>query len=253
MAQERILIVEDEGIVAADLETTLQELGYRVVGTAATGADAIGKAERTHPDLVLMDIRLKGAMDGIEAAEQIVARLDIPVTYLTAYADPDTLGRAKLTLPYGYILKPFEEKDLQTAIELALYKRRMESMMASLEGWHATALRILPDAVVAVDTQERITFLNDAAESLFGWPLQDIYGKPLRDYISPLAPISEILKPQAPAHFEGQAALQSKSGQKQDSRYSASPLKDKSGRETGAVFVFYSSRSGRPRSAPVAP
>ena len=253
MVQECILIVEDEAIVAADLETTIQQLGYRVVGTVATGADAIEKAESAKPDLVLMDIRLKGAMDGIEAAEQIVARLDIPVTYLTAYADPDTLGRAKLTLPYGYILKPFEEKDLQTAIELALYKHRMESMMASLEGWHATALRSLPDAIVAVDIHERITFLNEAAESLFGYPLQDVYGKPMRNFLSPPVSTDEVLKQAIPARFEGRIALQSRTGPDGQSPFSASPLKDKAGRITGAVFVFYPSRSDQPLSSSVKP
>jgi PAS domain S-box-containing protein len=251
VAHERILIVEDEGIVAADLETTIKQLGYRVVGAATTGEEAIDTAERTDPDLVLMDIRLKGDMDGIEAAEQIIARLDIPVTYLTAYADSDTLGRAKLTLPYGYVLKPFEEKDLQTAIELALYKHRMERMMASLEGWHAAALRSLPDAIVALDTHERITFMNEAAESLFGWPLQDVYGKPLRDYISTQSQFAEVLKQTIPSHMEGRASLRSRAGKDRESFFRASPLKDNTGQETGIVIVFDPARQGLKLSSAV--
>ncbi len=245
MAQERVLIVEDEGIVAADLETTIQQLGYRVVGTAATGQEAITKAERASPDLVLMDIRLKGPMDGIEAAEQIIARLDIPVTYLTAYADQDTLGRAKLTLPYGYILKPFEEKDIHTAIELALYKHRMERMMATLEGWHAAALRSMPDAVLAVDTHDRITFMNEEAESLFGWPLQEVYGKPLRDFLNQPIPLAEILKQEGPMRSVQPASFRTKNGQERESLFSAARLQDKSGRETGAIFVFYPAKQDR--------
>src|ERR1700693_1860389 len=137
MANERIFIVEDEGIVAADLQTMLKRLGYYVVGIAATGEEAVEGVARTLPDLVLMDIRLQGDMDGIQTAEHIMVHHEIPVTYLTAYADETTLERAKTTLPYGYILKPFEERDLRTTIELALYKYRMQNMLTKIEGWHA--------------------------------------------------------------------------------------------------------------------
>jgi PAS domain S-box-containing protein len=253
VAQERILIVEDEGIVAADLESTIQHLGYRVAGTATTGPEAIAKAERLTPDLVLMDIRLKGPMDGIEAAEQIIAQLDIPVAYLTAYADEDTLGRAKMTLPYGYILKPFEEKDVRTAIELALYKHRMERMMATLEGWHAAALRSMPEAVLAVDTTERITFMNEQAEILFGWPLQEIYGKPLQDFLSQTISLAEIIKRPRPARSEGTVPFLTKNGHTVESLYSASPLRDKSGHETGVVYIFYLSRQATALSPSKAP
>src|ERR1700687_2116616 len=113
MANERILVVEDEGVVAADLESILHHLGYEVVGIAPSGEEAVEIGEKEKPNLVLMDIRLKGEMDGIDAAEQIIARFDIPVTYLTAYADETTLNRAKTTMPYGYILKPFQESDIR--------------------------------------------------------------------------------------------------------------------------------------------
>ncbi len=115
-----ILVVEDEGIVARDIQATLERLGYSISGTAASGAEAINMARYNHPDLVLMDIVLKGPIDGIEAAQKIHDELDIPVIYLTAYADEETVERAKLTEPFGYVLKPFEERDLYTVVEMAL-------------------------------------------------------------------------------------------------------------------------------------
>jgi CheY-like chemotaxis protein len=107
MAQVTILIVEDENIVALDIQSRVASLGYTVVAMARSGEQAIEKVAETHPDLVLMDIRLKGALDGVQAAEHIRARFDIPVVYVTAYADEETLQWAKVTEPYGYILKPF--------------------------------------------------------------------------------------------------------------------------------------------------
>jgi two-component system response regulator LytT len=126
MAQISVLVVEDESIVAKDIQNSLKRLGYVVPATASTGPDAIALTGEHRPELVLMDIMLKGEMSGIEAAEVIKARYDIPVIFLTAYADESTLGKAKLTEPYGYILKPFKEIDLHTAIEIAIYKHQKE-------------------------------------------------------------------------------------------------------------------------------
>ena len=122
MNKTGILIVEDENIVAKDIQQSLKKLGYDVLGMCSTGEDAISQAERTKPNLVLMDIMLKGDMSGIEAADYIKQKLNIPIIFLTAYADSSTLSKAKVTEPYGYIIKPFKEIDLQTNIEIALYK-----------------------------------------------------------------------------------------------------------------------------------
>jgi CheY-like chemotaxis protein/predicted regulator of Ras-like GTPase activity (Roadblock/LC7/MglB family) len=126
MADPQILVVEDERIVATGIRNMLKGLGYTVPAVASSGKDAIKQAAETRPDLVLMDIVLEGDMDGIAAAEQIRARFDIPVIYLTAYADDATVQRAKMTAPYGYLLKPFNERELHAAIETALYKHMME-------------------------------------------------------------------------------------------------------------------------------
>jgi CheY-like chemotaxis protein len=126
MSQPRILVVEDEGIVAHDIKHMLNGLGYEVPVIASSGEDAIKRVAEKKPDLVLMDIVLGGDMDGIEAAKQIRARFDIPVVYLTAYADETTVSRAKMTAPYGYLVKPFTEGELHAAIEIALHKHEME-------------------------------------------------------------------------------------------------------------------------------
>ena len=126
MVEGRILVVEDEHIVAMGIKKMLKSLGYQVTGIASTGEDAISKAESTFPDLVLMDIMLKGNIDGIETAREIITRFDLPVVYLSAYSDSKILERAKQTGPFGYIVKPFEEKDLHSSIEMALHRHAVE-------------------------------------------------------------------------------------------------------------------------------
>jgi len=127
MSKTNILIVEDESIVAKDIQHSLKKLGYTVVGICSSGEDAIDSASELRPDLVLMDIMLKGDMSGIEAAGMIRERFNIPVIYLTAYADESTLSKAKVSEPYGYIIKPFKEIDLHTSIEMAIYKHEKET------------------------------------------------------------------------------------------------------------------------------
>jgi DNA-binding LytR/AlgR family response regulator len=126
MAVTNVLVVEDEKIVNKDIQLSLKKLGYNVVGSADNGADAIKEALEKKPDIVLMDIMLKGTMNGIEAASEIRDKMNIPVVYLTAYTDESTLERAKKTEPHGYIIKPFKEVDLHTTIEMAIYKHSKE-------------------------------------------------------------------------------------------------------------------------------
>src|SRR5678809_1573389 len=129
----RMLVVEDERIVSMDLQRRLKAMGYEIAGSAVSGEEAIEKAEALRPDMVLMDIMLDGQLDGIQAAEVIRARFAIPVIYLTAYADTATLERAKITEPFGYILKPFEERELHGHIENVLYKNRLEQRLRDSE------------------------------------------------------------------------------------------------------------------------
>ncbi|MDD5434920.1 MAG: response regulator [Nitrospira sp.] len=174
MANERILIVEDEGIEALDLQHRLTSMGYTVPDIVFTGEEAVIKAGETHPDLILMDIMLQGEMDGVTAAGQIHARFDIPIIFLTAYADEGTLHRAKVTGPYGYLIKPFKEKELHISIDMALYKHTMEQKLKESEKWFVTTLSSIGDAVIAVtDKNGLITFMNPVAEGLTGWKMED--------------------------------------------------------------------------------
>lgn len=127
MEKLNIFIVEDESIVAKDIQNSLIKLGYNVIGSANNGKDAIEKITELMPDLVLMDIMIKGSMNGIEVSEKIKEHMNIPVIFLTAYADEGTLSRAKITEPYGYILKPFKEIDLHSTIEMAVYKHQKDA------------------------------------------------------------------------------------------------------------------------------
>jgi CheY-like chemotaxis protein len=131
--RKRIFIVEDQRLIAADLDNTLSRLGYLVVGSAASGNEALEMTTALQPDLVLMDIRLQGRMDGIEAAAAIRERLDVPVCYLTAYADEETIDRAKRAAPFGYLVKPFNQRELRAGIEIALYKHEADTVLAREE------------------------------------------------------------------------------------------------------------------------
>jgi two-component system response regulator LytT len=126
MSKVNVLVVEDESIVSKDIQYSLKKIGYNVIGAAPTGERAVELAEELNPDIILMDIMLKGKITGIEASAQIKEKLNIPVIFLTAYADENTLSKAKITEPYAYIIKPFKEIDLHTSIEMALYKHGKE-------------------------------------------------------------------------------------------------------------------------------
>jgi two-component system cell cycle sensor histidine kinase/response regulator CckA len=178
-----ILVVEDDNIVVMELQDRLESLGYTIVGTAASGTAAIDLAGETRPDLVLMDIRLRGAMDGIEAAAEIWERFDIPVIYLTAYADEATLERAKATEPYGYIIKPFQPRELITAIEIGLYKHEMARKVKESERWLATTLKSISDGVLTTDKDSRVTFMNPMAEKLTGWQQDGALGRSVAEVV----------------------------------------------------------------------
>jgi len=165
LVNARVLVVEDESIEAMGIERKLKRLGYIVPAVVASGEEAVKKAEETQPDLVLMDIRLKGDVDGIEAAKQIRSRFNIPVVYLTAYADEETLQRAKITEPNGYILKPFEERELRSNIEMALYKHKMETKMRIKD----KAIDSSINAVAIADIDGNISYVNRSFLTMWGY------------------------------------------------------------------------------------
>ena len=179
MEKVRILIVEDEGLIARDIENMVKNAGYEVCGVVQSGTEAIRQAETLEPDLVLMDILLQGEMDGIEAAYIIRERFNLPVIYLTSHADETTLERAKVSEPLGYTLKPVEQKELMTVMEMALYKHKLELKLKEREEWLGTILHSIGEGVVATDRKGCITFMNPVAEKLTGWDQQESIGKPL--------------------------------------------------------------------------
>ena len=182
MAGANILVVEDQRAVAGALRMRLRGLGYDVLGIAKDGNEAIEKARELRPDLILMDIRLGDGIDGIEAAHRIRTQFDIPVVYVSAYADRDLLERARATQPAGFINKPFTTKDLLTAINLALHKQeetRHHDGLRSGEGKE-------PEALITADRDARITFVNRHAEKLTGWTRENVVGQPLANLLMTL-------------------------------------------------------------------
>jgi two-component system, response regulator PdtaR len=187
----KILVVEDERITAEDIKCGLENAGYKVPALVSTGEDAIDKAGKLRPDLVLMDIKLKGKMDGIEAAGQIKLRYNIPVIYLTAYSDEYTVKRAEITEPSGYIVKdetglvrkPFEESELHNVIEITLHRHNMEKNHDILL---SAMLKNINDAVISTNSDGKIILMNSLAESLTGWNLNEVVGKELREVFKPV-------------------------------------------------------------------
>lgn len=177
------MVVEDERLVAVDLQQRLTKMGYKVPGITASGEDALRKAAEVLPDLVLMDIQLKGQMDGIDTAQILQTRLNIPVVYLTAFTDERTLERAKSTEPYGYLVKPFEAKELQIAIELALHKHGNVRRDRTHEQWLAGVIANLGAGIITIDRSGLVSMMNPQAEQYTGVQLQDALGRPFAELI----------------------------------------------------------------------
>ena len=155
----------------------------RFLRIISTGDEAIELAGELNLDLILMDIRLRGTIDGIEAAETIRRDYDLPVIYLTAYADPETSRRARLTDPHGYLMKPFDERELLIIVDLALYRHEMERKLKESERWLAATLRNIGDTVIATDREWRIRFMNPRAEILTGWDAEAAIGRELAEVL----------------------------------------------------------------------
>lgn len=247
MSRARILIVEDEGIIAQDIETTLEKLGYEVPAIAVVGEEAIEKASELRPDLVLMDIVLWGGMDGVEAAAHIRERLHIPVIFLTAHSDNATLQRAKVTGPYGYIVKPLVERELRIGIEMALQKHQMERRLSEQQQWFATTLTSVGEAVIATDAQGGVRFMNPLAETITGWPLKEALGQHL-DNIMVLSaevassgshgPFAEAVRKGLVIDWGSNTWLWPRRGPSTPVDYTATRIREEDGSMAGVVVVF---------------
>jgi PAS domain S-box-containing protein len=180
----KILVVDDEATITTQLEERLEYMGYQVVGSAGSGAEAVDKARELHPDLILMDIVMPGKLDGIEAARLIKKEMDIPVVFLTAYGDDRFIQRAKEVEPYGYIIKPYQEGGLRASIEIALYNREILTQLRSSEGDWKQLAENLEEAVFLSDGQGSIFFWNRGAEDIFGYTPDEAIGKKLTELMS---------------------------------------------------------------------
>jgi len=178
-AKAKIVVIEDEGLIAADLQARLSAAGYTVPGTADSAPQALELIRKTSPDLVLMDIRLKGEVDGIQIADEIRRQMDIPVIYLTAYEDRATLERASQTQAFGYIKKPIASSSLRGSIEVALAKHSQERQVRAQRDWLAASLAAVPFAVLVTDSSGAVGYINSLTENLTGWSADQALGRPV--------------------------------------------------------------------------
>jgi PAS domain S-box-containing protein len=187
----KILIVEDELIVADEIQRKLKKSGYTVLDTAVSRDEAVALALRYKPGLVLMDIKLQGEMVGVDAAQEITDALDIPIVYLTAYSDRKTLERAKITEPYGYLLKPFSERELHVAVQIAVYKHRTERKLRETERKFRVLFEKSLDVIIIVNSEtEEILDANPRVEEVLGYRYDKIKGKKFSGLFPPKPELS---------------------------------------------------------------
>lgn len=238
MVAAKILVVEDERITAEDIKFGLQDAGFEVPAIIDSGEEAIKRTADLKPDLVLMDIKLKGEMDGIEAATQIRKHYDIPVIYLTAYSDESTVQRAKITAPLksfkeetGLLKKPFDENELCNAIEITLYRHKMEEEHEKL---CSALLKCANDGVLAVDSHGRIKFMNSVAEEWTGHSELDVVGK---NFEGVLSLFKEL--PSADGNEICRGSLKSFDGSKTPVEGTITPIKGENSDEDSFIVMFH--------------
>lgn len=248
----RILIVEDERVTAEDLSDILTDLGYYVTAAVSSGAEAIAQAESNPPDIALMDIHIEGDMDGAQTAVILRQRFNIPVIYLTAHADGETVARAKDAGPLGYITKPFQEAALQASVEIALHQHREELKTRANQELLASTLQAISEGVVSLNAQGAITLLNPAAEAWTGYGSAEALGRPAEEVLQltgdssgqPAKPWEQVFLSGSLEELPPGAVLRSRQGEKHPISGSVAPIRDHKGRVAGAVLVF--GRAGEP-------
>jgi len=242
-----VLVVDDERLVAREIAEDLQELGYEVPATASTVDEALALAREKRPDLVLLDVRIRGPRDGIDAAGLLRDRLRIPVVFLTACSDIETLARAKATDPFAYLLKPVSPTELRSAVEIALNRARIERALSEQQRWLSTTLRAIADGVVSVDAKGSITFMNSTAETLTGWKFEDARGLPWDDVVVLIdedsrsarrGSLNEVLSQRRHVSLPEGTLLRSQDGALHAIEDSAAPIEGEGGELMGAVMVF---------------
>ncbi len=242
----RIVIVEDEVIVARSIAKMLGLNGHEVPACVTTGADAIAAAASLRPELILMDIHLRGPMDGIEASERIRRDSDVPIVFLTAYGDRDHLERAMQAAPHGYLIKPYSDRDLLATVEVALHKHGLERELAERERWLGTVLRSLGEGVIALGPDQRILSMNAMAEQMTGWSDAEALGRPVTEVLPLRAeaggaervlPLARAMAERVVLGLEGPTLLHTRDGREVPVDYSVSPIVDDQAGVRGAVVI----------------
>jgi CheY-like chemotaxis protein len=243
----KILVVEDERITAEDIKRSLEKAGYNVPVIVSTGEDAVKFSEKYKPDLVLMDIVLEGNIDGIEAAETIRTKFDIPVIYLTAYSDKITVERAKTTHPSAFILKEpfgflhklFEENELYTAIDILLSRKYEEKILKDYDNLIFSLLKSVSDCVIAIDSEDRINFMNAAAEKLTSCNKESSIGKNFYEIFNfPGLKIDIPHETNLDDIVNGEVLINSKTNVKTIIEGTLIPMNDKNGIGKSKIIIF---------------
>jgi PAS domain S-box-containing protein len=227
MMKKKILIVEDEIIVAQDIKKQVENLGYETAKIAGSGDEAAFEAGKGDIDLILMDILIKGKIDGIQAALEIKKNYDIPVIFLTGHYDDNTLERAKLAEPAGYIVKPAQPRDLQIMIEIALYKHQADMLVKYEREWLYTVIDSINEYLIAVDINDKIKFINKPAASLCGYKQEELAGRNLGDVL--------IMKNGTSME---EAELIKKNGEKEKASYIIRDTLDKKGERFRIIIII---------------
>jgi PAS domain S-box-containing protein len=253
MAQKKVLIVEDEGVVALSLQAVLNKMGYMTVGIAITGKEAISMATDLHPDVILMDIHIKGDMDGIQATEKINEFSNIPVIFLTAYADDDTVSRALKTRSYSYLVKPYNPRELYSNIEFAIYRRWLKDRVGTHRENLELLLTKLTDTGFIIDIKGVILYANPAAEMLTGWKIEDLINHNIFELlnlgVSQIGDgvddiLSRILMLEAIHYLPPLATLQTKGGKNRTVSLKTGLIKDDAGDPRYVLLLLREHKAG---------
>jgi len=243
----KIMVVEDEIVVAREIKEKLQAYDYDVPAVLRSGEEVLGAVLEYAPDLILMDIKLKGRKNGIATSRLINKQLQIPIVFLTAYGDKDTLLNAKRTNPYGYIIKPFQDQELIATIEMALNRFTIEKKLEENRNYLSTVLSSIADGVITTDVKGIITFINPVAEKLTGWKYADALGKNIisvfhivqKMFFNPVEdPVKKMLRSKEIVMLPDNTILIAENGEKIHVETSGAPIKDKTGKIIGVVLVF---------------
>ena len=249
----RILVVEDETLVARDLEATLKKLGFEVAALCRTGEEALTAMRRFLPDVVLMDIQLEEGMDGVETATRLQGEHRAPVIFLTAYADEPTLARARAAQPYGYLLKPFHQSELRSVIELAHARHTALQKLQSSEDRFVSTLRSMAEGVISTDMLGVINFMNPVAEQLTGWSSREAIGRPLHEVFRVALPNGEALESSGLVSGSPSRTilLTDRDGRPVHIEDTTTPIRDAEGSLTGIVVLFRRRDPSAPAIPPV--